>query len=181
VRGTALSWLQSFLQDRKQYVSVTHASPAATGGSFTSDMADVNLGVPQGSILAPILFISYINDVIGAIDPRWAPTLFADDATFVISSSKNEDLEEACNSGVGLLLDWFSVNSLYLNSTKTTYLRFHTAQNKNSSDLLLKAGIETIPRSSFTKFLGLTIDENLNWKEHCRLLCGTPKYRTRSL
>ena len=63
--------------------------------------------------------------------------------------------------------EWFNSNFLYLNSSKTTYIRFHTHQNRRDQDLNLSAGNQGIVRSTSTKFLGLTIDQNLNWKEHC--------------
>ena len=167
IRGSALSWLESFISDRRQFVSVSHYDSIHGDKAFASDVMAINLGVPQGSILGPILFILYINDLAAAVDPGWTVALFADDSSFVVSSSDSGDLERICNSGMKTVLEWFNSNFLYLNSSKTTYIRFHTHQNKRDQDLNLSAGNQGIVRSTSTKFLGLTIDQNLNWKEHC--------------
>ena len=172
VRGSALGWLESFLTNRRQYVSVSYKDPGNGGRSCDSDVTTISLGVPQGSVLGPSLFVCYINDLISVVDPGWAVALFADDSSFIMSSQKHQDLENICNSGMSTILEWFNNNSLYLNSSKTTYIRFHTPQNKRDHDLNLKVGEENISRSSSSKFLGLTIDQNLNWKEHCSTLCS---------
>ena len=101
------------------------------------------------------------------VDPGWTVALFADDSSFVVSSSDSGDLKRICNSGMKTVSEWFNSIFLYLNSSKTTYIRFHTHQNRRDQDLNFSVGNQGIVRSTSTKFLGLTIDQNLNWKEHC--------------
>ena len=163
-----LTWLSSFLRD-SQYVSVSYGSHSAERGYCASGMLKVGIGVPQGSVLGPFLFITYINDLIARMDPEWTVALFADDSSLIVSA-KNEEMEGVCGAGLETLLSWFSNNSLFLNSSKTTYMRFHTEQNQQDLNMSIGVGSNLISRSATSKFLGLTLDENLNWKEQCRLL-----------
>ena len=165
VRGTAFSWLFSFLSEREQYVSLASQNQ----GVCNSSTLAVEVGVPQGSVLGPFLFITYINDLIQSIDPNWTVALFADDSSFVVST-KNDEMEGVCNAGLAVLFNWFGNNFLHLNISKTTYMRFHTAQYQGNLDISIKVGDSSISRSATTKFLGLILDENLNWKKQCEVL-----------
>ena len=87
-------------------------------------------------------------------------------------STDNENMERTCVAGLGTIFHWFSNNSPFLNCSKAPYIRLHTMQNKQNLDINLEMGDDVICRAISTKFLGLLIDENLNWKEQCAAICS---------
>ena len=134
IRGPALAWLSSFLRDKNQFVSLLCNDCSAGQDWLSSDVLSINTGVPQGSVLGPFLFITYINDLTNMIDSNWTVTLLADFSSFIMSTD-NENMERTCIAGLGTIFHWFSNNSLFLNCSKTTYMRFHTTQNKQNLDI----------------------------------------------
>ena len=148
----------NYLTNRKQYVVIDDHS---------SDMLDMTCGVPQGSVLVPILFIIYINDICKVSDVVKC-VLFADDTNIFCSEKNLTDLQLTLNRELGKLFVWFSVNKLSLNLSKTNYILFRN----RSADADLNICINTInvTRVQSSKFLGIIIDENLNWKPHIQLV-----------
>jgi len=119
IRGTSLEWIKNYLQNRKQYVKFN---------GISSSYKNILCGVPQGSILGPLLFIIYINDIQNCTNILHF-ILFADD-TNVIASDKNwENLEKKLNGELCRLTEWFIANKLSLNVKKTNYLMFGTKKN----------------------------------------------------
>ena len=114
IRGKAFYWLQSYLQGRTQVVSINNCS---------SQVRDINYGVPQGSILGPLLFIIYINDIISVCD-KIQPTLFADDTNLLISMEKTAITEFANDMELNRIDMWLKVNKLSLNLDKTHCMPF---------------------------------------------------------
>ena len=105
IRGVANKWLQNDLSNRKQYVVIYDGC---------SDLLDMICGVPQGSVLGPILFIIYINDIRNVSDVVKC-VLFADDTNIFCSERNLTDLQLTLNRELGKLFMWFSVNKLSLN------------------------------------------------------------------
>ena len=101
IRGTAHSWFKSYLLDRKQYVLYNNAH---------SEIRPVSCGVPQGSILGPLLFIIYINDMINATNKLF-PLIFADDTNVFITGKNIENLVNEMNSEMTKLVEWLYVKS----------------------------------------------------------------------
>ena len=101
VRGNMLHWFQSYLSNRKQYVSINGESSESLG---------INCGVPQGSILGPILFLLYINGLLNFY-------LFADDTNIYYESSSLQELEKTINKELNKLYLWLNVNRLSINYT----------------------------------------------------------------
>lgn len=160
IRGIALELIKSYLENRKQRVKT---------GNHLSDFMEILCGVPQGSILGPLLFLLYINDLPFAID--LASILFADD-TSVLSSSKNiSTLFEDINSKLEELNTWFISNKLTVNYSKTNYIIFSGHHNRIFHNFNVKMGGQVLQRVTNAKYLGLQFDEKLNWKPHVSYLC----------
>ena len=152
VRGLSNSWLSNYFTNIKQYVYVD---------GHSSNLLDVSCGVPQGSVLGPILFLIYINDICNVSDSLQY-VLFADDINIFCSEKKLVDLQVILNLEVSKLYVWFSVNKLPLNLDKTNYILFRNRPPDNSINLHINNG--NVPQLQSTKFVGIIIDEQINWK-----------------
>ena len=164
VCGNTLQWFGSYLSNRKQYVDFE---------SSNSTSLPLSTGVPQGSILGPLLFIIYMNDLHIASD-KFDPILFADDTTlsshlalFNQDLSSTNEISESINLELQKVYNWLCINKLSLNIEKTKYMIFHYKQ-RNLSSQSLNISIQgiTIEKVADFCFLGLTLNENLNWQSH---------------
>ena len=167
IRGLANDWFKSYLSERKQYLEIhDEKSPLET----------IKCGVPQGSILGPILFLIYINDIKSATSLPLR--CFADDTTVCYSAHDTYDLYSTRNNELEAMNQWFRANKLCLNVNKTKYIVFRpTASHiptENASIQINNQPVErignTINNKSF-KFLGIHMDENINWKAHINYIC----------
>ena len=160
VQGTSLDLLRNYLVKRKQYVQI---------GEVKSDITYLSTGVPQGSILGPLLFIIYIND-IAKCSNLLHTIIYADDTTLMGNISTFElrngrTLDENINFELLKLTDWLKVNKLSLNANKTKLMIFHMPQRKLNPPIIKIDEIELEPISNFN-FLGIIINENINWSKH---------------
>lgn len=161
IRGVPLLWFKNYLSQRKQFVEYE---------SFHSNISPVNHGVPQGSILGPLLFLIYVNDVINISDSL-SFTLFADDITILYPHSKLDDSTLFLNSELLKLCRWFNCNKLFFNHSKTNYIVFkNPRRNMDYQNCNLVINNTQIERKSTVKFLGVTLEENLNWDAHFKSL-----------
>jgi hypothetical protein len=154
IRGIAKDWFKSYLFNRKQYVSIR---------GVNSDVEHISCGVPQGSVLGPLLFLLYIND-FGNCSDLFDFHLFADDANLFFSHDNLLRLEELINYNLIKVQSWLSANRLCLNIDKTNYVIFHTPQKLITHNLKLHINCVDIKQASFVKYLGIHIDSHLNWK-----------------
>jgi len=158
VRGVALDWFRNYLSGRTQYVSFRGAKSATY---------DVNCGVPQGSVLGPLLFIIYTNDLPSVLEFCQC-ILFADDTTLYYSSNNDQLLKNNVEIDLYELADWFNANKLSLNIDKTQFMivrpKVFNDDNNNITDI--QVGDRTITKAKCAKFLGITIDDELGWTEH---------------
>ena len=156
IRGVELSWFSSYLSKRKQFVSVN--------GS-TSDYLEVSCGVPQGSVLGPLLFLIYIND-LPSVSKVLSFYVFADDTNIFYSSHDLITLQKVMNRELKKVKKWLDANQLALNIDKTNFVIFHSPQKKIAEQIIIKFMKKKIQRKISVKFLGVLLDSNLKWKSH---------------
>lgn len=156
IRGTALKWFSSYLTNRKQYVELSTKSKIMNIKGY---------GVPQGSVLGPLLFIIYINDIHKALKDN-SPIQFADDTKVYFTHSNVECLYQIANKGLNQLADWFKANKLSLNTKKTKHILISNAKKSFKTLPTIQIGIEEIVRVNHANFLGIHIDEKLEWEAH---------------
>ena len=126
----------------------------------------MQVGVPQGSILGPLLFLVYINDLPASLE-KSTSVVFADDSNLVIKGRQLPELVQSLNTELLTLNDYFKANKLKLNVDKTKMVCFNRGK-KNLSELgMVCMDGKPIGQEESTKFLGITIDKSLTWENHC--------------
>lgn len=167
VRGSSREWFSSYLNNRQQCVKLYHVQDNYRR-RFTSTPKQVDMGVPQGSILGPLLFLVYCNDLPQFLKSDCVETfMYADDTTILFSRGGRAELQHQVNETVTKLHDWFVNNLLYVNPVKTNLMVFHVRQQLNPPAVSAVINGETIRPSGSTKFLGITFGETLAFGEHC--------------
>lgn len=166
IRGTAYNWFQSYLLHREQKVTILKQ-----GIKYKSPSKPITVGVPQGSILGPLLFILYINELPNVVGcESLSLTNYADDTNILITGKNFEDVARVNDINFTKICNWFQDNSLILNISKTNCLTFRHSRNSYNYPTTLKLNKENIEMASSTKFLGIIIDEHLNWQSHIQEL-----------
>ena len=153
LRKNLYSIMQSYLSNRTQRTKIK---------GQLSKSCDVQVGVPQGSILGPLLFIMYINDLPN-IDKDVDFYLFADDTAIVAKAKTRDELQSKLNNLLPLVSDWLLTNRLSLNTEKTNYQLFSKG---NMNEVNIKLNGKKINRKSCIKYLGVYVEENLKWNAH---------------
>lgn len=158
IRGIPLKLIESYLSNRTQIVKI---------GGFESDLKPIKLGVPQGSVLGPILFLIYLND-LGNLKLNGMPTLFADDTVLSYDHSVSlKVLLKFMQEDLNTLSEYLRLNKLSINSGKTNYVIFCSPHFRYEDlDITLKIDNAPINKVSCVKYLGLYIDEHLKWNVH---------------
>lgn len=141
IQGLTAKLLTSYLQQKQQQVH---------WWGIVSNWMEIERGVPQGSVLGPLLFLTYINDLPQNITSQ-SMCLYADDTTFFNRSKNAEELRQTTDKLLEETKVWFNTNRLQLNRDKTSILTLYTKQNKIITNK--------------TRFLGVTLSETLTWKE----------------
>ena len=133
--------------------------------SEQSESLTITRGVPQGSVLGPLLFLIYMND-ISRCSKKLSFILFADDTNLFYSHKNVDILYNTMNQELINITSWLSCNKLSLNVKKTHFMVFKTKRKKLDQAFEIKINDQQIGKVKCTKFLGLYIDDELSWRKH---------------
>ena len=161
IRNESLNWFKSYLSNRKQSVTINQSQ---------SGLSQITCGVPQGSVLGPLLFLIYIND-LPSISNKLKNFLFADDTNIYYESNDLANLEKIINSELKILYQWLCSNRLALNIDKTNFVLFHSQRKTINKPVTILINKKAISQVNYVKYLGVLIDSNLSWKYHIHELC----------
>jgi exonuclease III/thymidine kinase len=150
-------FFKSYLENRQQITEMD---------SIRSQASAIKRGVPQGSILGPLLFLLYINDLPKIVPNDQTIVMFADDTSLLIRDDNSMGILNRVNVVLDQLGKWFGANGLVLNVTKTNTIRFSLRQNTDADPVIASLREQGLQTSGETKFLGVTIDEKLQWSAH---------------
>ena len=162
ITGKAKLLLESYLTNIFQRVQLDNIT---LNLKTISNWEKVKHGVPQGSVLGPLLFLLYINDLPRAIIPNATPLLFADDTSIIITNENAQELQIDLNTCFHKLTEWFQQNSLSLNISKSYFMNF-TSKNLNAQDININYENNFITKVQDINFLGININNTLAWKTH---------------
>ena len=153
IRGLSLAWFKSYLSVRYQKVVIA--------ASCDIHPEPLTCGVPQGSVLGPLLFLIYINDIVCSTDAQFF--LFADDTTILFKFPKTSNPTIEISLELNNVFDWLCANKLSLNYQKTQGIIFGKHENDEIDISINGYDIELVPKINF---LGIIFDHNLNWQDH---------------
>ena len=157
IRGDEHSWFTSYLRDRTQSVSLENV---------TSDSMDISYGVPQGSILGPLLFTLYIND-LPSVTKTCKVILYADDTAIIYSDKQKEQIEKHLNDDMAIVKTWLDENKLTLNVKKTKSMLIGNKKLLNEAEHLdIRLDMDLIEQVGEFKYLGVWLDSSLKFTCH---------------
>ena len=146
----------SYLSNLSQYVSINE---------YESGLAAINGGLPQGSVLGPLLFLLYINDLNRAI--KFSKVYhFADDTNLLCLSDSIKKLNKLVNADLKHLVNWLNANKISLNVKKTDMVIFKSKQKELEGGLKIKLYGKRLYPTESVKYMGVKIDTNLTWQHH---------------
>ena len=163
IRGPCLDLMKNYLFNRTQYTEFQNTH---------SDHCQIEYGVPQGSVLGPLLFLVYINDITNA-SKLGEFVLFADDTNIFVVGRTEDEVYKNANLALEALYDYMTHNLLHINLNKSVYMHFRPGRNSScarsrefGSDKTLNLSGHTLTRVDKVKFLGVVIDNELSWEYH---------------
>lgn len=158
IKGTVLKWFKSYLRKRTQRVKFN--------GSLSNPIS-VDLGVPQGSVLGPLLFLLYINDIAEVINDNCVVRLFADDALIYTTGFSSQEINDNLNEQMVKIEEWLDKNRLDVNVNKTKVMIIRGVRKTVvESNVVIKLKGEILEMVNEIKYLGIIIDKNLNFSAH---------------
>ena len=164
LRGCLISWLADFLTSRQQAVRYRGATSAAL---------PLSCGVPQGTKMGPLCFLILINDALRDTDHRWK---YVDDSTFGTPIDNDEPDFSALQTIMDNLQQWTAANDVTINSTKTVVMHINLGAN-DTHPPAITLGRDVLQVVGAYKLLGITIDNELNWKTHVSTIIQSSSYR----
>jgi hypothetical protein len=174
IQGTALSWFKSYLTNRSQVVTINNT---------VSSTKPINIGVPQGTILGPILFLIFVNDISNHV-LNSSINIYADDVVLYYSHNDITLLRDSLQNSLNSVHNWYVRNKLSLSVEKCTSMLINYSKKKTVEPFRLMLDGSVIDDLDNTKYLGLTISKNLQWQEHISQIAkkvNVNNYRLRRL
>ncbi len=164
IKGIEHKWFRNYLTSRCQSVSIN---------GTLSDSLNIDIGVPQGSILGPLLFILYINDLTNVIDEKCKVVLYADDTALFYACNDPCNMQHILNDQLSKVGLWLQRNKLTLNVKKTNLMLIGTSQRLTKyNDVHAYVNGEKLCRVKNCKYLGVWIDDNMNWTVNIEKTCN---------
>ena len=164
IRGLTLTLIKSYFSDRVQVIKIKN---------ILSNKKVVKIGVPQGSILGPLFFIIYINDLLDLIDNI---TSYADDTVLFCSGNTWSEAENTMNRSLAIVNSWYYSNKLILNINKTMYVTFGNRNDTMPRNLTIHLDNHLLNRVQSTTYIGVIFDQNIKWKEHIKSVYKRTRY-----
>jgi hypothetical protein len=157
IRGRIHKWLCSYLENRPMKVKI---------GDTCSEPVMVECGVPQGSVLGPLLFSLFINDLPKCVS-RCKVILYADDVILYYAGSSKDDIQRVLQDDLNRIADWSNLNGLTISVVKTKSMLIYPSRAENPGTLEVSSNAEPIEAVNTFKYLGLWVDPQLKWNHHC--------------
>ena len=164
IRGKVFSLIKSYLSDRQQYVRVN---------GIVSNLAKINIGVPQGTILGPLFFIIYMNDIFQI---HKNIVSYADDTVILCTDTSWEKTQEFLQNILSNISNWLDLNFLSLNTNKTVYMTFSIYKNKLPTNFEISINNCKLENVTNYKYLGLYIDQHMRFNVHVNNLVKKLRY-----
>jgi hypothetical protein len=178
IRGITLDLISSYLRERKQFVKINDT---------LSNPRTIKYGVPQGTVLGPLLFLIFINDLCSLLE-NCDTTTFADDTVIIFSSKSWELTHQLAETGLNVVKKWLNSNLLTLNNDKTMYITFSPRTNSQPLNSVIKIHKPTchlsipncdcyiVEKAHSTRYLGIIVDQHLKWNEHIQNIIKKLRY-----
>ena len=166
IRGLALKLFESYLKNRSHKVKINNV---------LSTTKEPSTGVPQGTVLGPLLFLLYLNDIFDLL-PENSLLSYADDTIILCSAPTWKIATELANKYLNKIYYWLYINNFTLNIQKTVYMTFGNHEDCLPENITLNINGIQINRVTYCKYLGIIIDHRLKWKEHINFILRKIKY-----